>query len=139
MSIRKATITLDLQADTDWRAVRVRGLGIEGYILTITYQLAAAGTSGSILVKVIDGSHDLPLTSAEIAAIPDNEVVLSDSNAIVAHATSALDVNVVGAVGEAAAYKSSRVGSDQQPLLAIQGDGVAAGLLTVTIRARSAR
>lgn len=136
MAIRKYVHTFTIAANTDWQAVRAYSLGIDGHILAISYRLKPAGaTNGAVTMRLHDTADSLPLTTGEIAALKEPGIFLEDVTSLVASATAATDVNVVGTVSTAAAWLSSRVGSDQQPLLTIRGDGVLAGDVVVVIRA----
>ncbi len=138
MPIRKFIHTFTVPASTDWQAVRASQLGIDGYVLSIAYRLDAGGTNGTVTTRLIDSGELLPLTSAEINAIPTENVVLENTKALTNSATTAVTINVVSTVSQGAAYLSSVLppnASEQAPLLAIKGDATVTGQVTVVVRA----
>jgi hypothetical protein len=138
MPIRKFIHTFTVAASTDWQAVRASALGVDGYVLSVAFRLAAGGTNGSVTARLIDSGELLPLSTAEINAIPTEHVFLENTSALINSATVATTVNVVGSVSQSAAYLSSVLPpntAEQAPLFAIKGDGVIAGQVTVVVRA----
>ena len=138
MPIRKFIHTFTVPASTDWQAVRASALGVQGYILSVAFRLDVGGTNGTVTTRLIDSGELLPLTSAEINAIPTENVFLENTKALTNSATVGTTLNIVGSVSQSAAYLSSVLPPDaaeQAPLLAIKGDGTVAGQVTVVIRA----
>ncbi len=136
MPVRKFTHSFTIAANTDWQAVRADQLGIDGYVLSVAFRLAAGGTNGTITSRLIDSGEALPLSTAEIAAIPTENVVLESGGALTNSATTALTVNVVGSVSQSAAFLSSRTTiGERAPLFAVKGDGTLVGTVSVVVRA----
>lgn len=141
-SHRKNKVALTQPADTSWRAVRLSLLGRSGELAHAAYRLAAGGTGGDLEVKVIDGAYPSPgtLTSAEIAAIPDEDVVYHETGITLApHATTATKTNIVATVNEAAVYDVrgdfGNSSEDSSVFLAYKSDGTLTGAITVVFRA----
>jgi len=134
MSVRKLIHTFTVPASTDWQVIRASQLGIDGYVLSVAYRLHSGGTNGTITTRLIDDNSALPLSSAEIAAIPGEFVVLESTKALTANV--AVTLNIVGSVSQSAAYLSSRTEvGERAPLLAVKGDATLAGQVTVVVRA----
>jgi hypothetical protein len=128
-------------ADTDWRAIELPLLGTCGVVVHISYRLDAGGTNGALEAKIIDGSYNpATITSTEIAAIPDEDVVAHDASlAMVNSATVSTKTNVVSTSGQAAAY-DRRGGEgysieDRTLMLVYRGDATLLGNLYVAVRA----
>ncbi len=134
MPVRKLIYTFTVPASTDWQAIRASQLGIDGYVLSVAFRLHTGGTNGSITARLIDDNSALPLSSAEIAAIPGEFVVLESVKALTANVP--VTINIVGSVSQSAAYLSSRTEiGERAPLLAVKGDATLAGQVTVVVRA----
>jgi hypothetical protein len=116
-------------------------LGTSGELAHVSYRLDNGGTNGSLEVKVIDGAYNAEtITSAEIAAIPDEDVVYHENAIVLANsATVSTKTNIVNSVSEAALYDrrggSGYSNEDRTVMLVWKGDGTLAGSLYITFRA----
>jgi hypothetical protein len=143
VSNRKQQVVVTVAASTDWQVVELPLLMSSGVLVHAAYRLAASGTPGNIDVKVIDGPYAAGMTTAAIAAIPDDDVAYSEAAiALVASATTATKTNIQGSVSDAAVYDRRGGGNANYSqearhiLLAVRGDGVTVGDVTITFRAR---
>jgi hypothetical protein len=137
--VKSTTHTFTIAANTDWHVARADGLGVSGALLQGRYRLAAGGTDGNIDIALITGDTPSTATSATINALPqDHFAYLETGKALVNSATVSARTNIQDVVGDAAAWlQRRRVGSEQwAPLLAVRGDGVTVGTVTVVLVAR---
>ena len=115
---------------TDWQAVDLGLLGTSGILVNAVYRLDAGGAGGDLDVKVVCGAYDpATITSAQIAAIPDENVVYSEPTITLApHATVGATTNISTSVGDAAVYdRRGGVGysnEDRTVMLVLKGDGI---------------
>ena len=132
---------------TDWQLFQLDGFPKQGYILDASYRLDVGGTAGDLEVKIVDGDYIADaISSAQFNLIADDDAVYNESAiALSASSTVAVNTNVYGSVGEAAAFSSTRVSNPgalpnpypaQGLLLGVRGDGVLAGDVIITFRVR---
>ena len=127
---------------TDWQAVDLGLLGTSGILVNAVYRLDAGGTNGNLTVKVVCGAYDpATITSAQIAAIPDENVTYSETPiALTNSATVGATTNIAGTVGDAAVYdRRGGVGysnEDRTVMLVLKGDGTLDGSVYVCLSAK---
>jgi len=127
---------------TDWQAVDLGLLGTSGILVNAVYRLDAGGTNGNLTVKVVCGAYDpATITSAQIAAIPDENVVYSEGSiSLTADATDGETTNISTSVGDAAVYdRRGGVGysnEDRTVMLVLKGDGTLNGSVYVCLSAK---
>jgi len=129
---------------TDWQAVDLGLLGTSGILVNAVYRLDAGGTGTGtgMEVKVVCGAYDpATITSAQIAAIPDENVVYSEGSiSLTADDTDGETTNISTSVGDAAVYdRRGGVGysnEDRTVMLVLKGDGTLDGSVYVCLSAK---
>lgn len=137
--VKTTTHTFTIAANSDWHVVRASGLGVSGALLAGRYRLANGGTGGDLFVRLITGATPSSASSATVAALPEDVIPYrEDSITLAPSATVSTRTNIQAVVGDAAAWlQPSRVGDESwAPLLAVRGDGVLVGSVTVVLTAR---